>query len=250
MGFASAGARVALLGRNQAELDAAKFEIEHPGVGTLRIRADVRDSEQMSAAIDRMQVVFGGTHVLICSAAILGPIGPFMSVRMSHWKDALDTNILGVVHACRAVLPQMVERRSGKIIILAGGGSSASRPWVTAHAVSKTAIVRLVESVAEEVRDFNIQINCLDPGLSYTAMTDEILRAGEAAGAHELEQAERIRITGGAAPDKQIQMALFLASPNSNHVSGKLILATDDPQKLERQNMRPDSYTLRRQVKG
>ena len=249
MGFARAGARVGLLARSQPELDLAKLEIEHAGGVTLRIRADVRDFEQMSAAVDRMQVVFGGTYVLICSAGVLGPIGPLAGIRMPAWKEALETNLMGVVYACRAVLPAMIERRNGKIIVLAGGGSNAPRPWITAHAAAKAAVVRLVESVAEEIRDYNIQINCMDPGNSYTAMTDEILRSEQLAGTREAEEAQRIRITGGTPPEKQIQMALFLASPESNHISGKLLSATDDPRKLRHQNMHDDAYTLRRQVK-
>lgn len=250
IGIAAAGGRVALLARSQPELDVAKLEIEHAGGVTLRIRADVRDFEQMLSAVDRMQVVFGGTHVLICAAGTLGPIGSIVQARLSAWKEALDTNVLGVFHACRAVLPQMIERRSGKIVVLAGGGSSGPRPFVTAHATSKTGVVRLVESIAEEVRDYNIQINCLDPGSSYTSMTDEILHAPELAGTQEVEEARHVRLTGGAAAERQIQMALFLSSPHSNHISGRLISVSDDWKKLEHQNMLPDAYTLRRQVKG
>ncbi len=94
----------------------------------------------------------------------------------------LETNILGVMHSIRAVLPGMIARRHGKIIVLSGGGSDAARPNFSAYATSKTAIVRLVESVADEVRDFNMQINCFSPGGAYTSMTDEILAAGERAG--------------------------------------------------------------------
>lgn len=248
--FAACGARVGLLARSQPELDVAKMEIEHAGGATTRIRADVRDYEQMTAAADRMNSVFGGTYALICCAGVLGPIGPLTSIRLNAWKDAIETNLIGVVHALRAFLPQMMSRRSGKIIVLAGGGSNNARPNLTAHAVAKTGVVRLVESVAEEVRDFNVQINCLDPGWSYTSMTDDILHAGQLAGTAEIDEAHRVQLTGGTAPEKQIQMALFLASPQSNHISGKLMLATDDARKLEHQNMHPDSYTLRRHGKG
>ena len=250
MGFAAAGARVGLLARSQAELDVAKLEIEHAGGVTLRLRADVRDFEQMCAAVDRMQAVFGGTHVVICCAGMLGPIGPITQIKLDAWRDAIDTNIMGVVHACRAVLPQMIDRRSGKIIALAGGGSSTARPYVTAHAVSKAGVVRLVESVAEEVRDFNVQMNCMDAGASYTSMTDEILHGGQMAGSAELEEAHKVRVTGGTPPERQVQMAMFLSSPRSNHISGKMLLATEDPRKLEHQNMLPDSFTLRRHGKS
>jgi 3-oxoacyl-[acyl-carrier protein] reductase len=78
-------------------------------------------------------------------------------------------------------------------------------------------------------------------------MTDEILHAGEErAGRREIEEAEQVRITGGVAPEKQIQLALFLASERSNHISGKLIHVSDDWKRLEHDNMRPELYTLRR----
>ena len=249
IGFAAAGARVALLSRSGPELDVASLEIEHAGGSTLRIQADVCDAGQMAAAVDRMQDEFGGTHVLVCAAASLGPIGPLIDAPIDAWRSALDTNLFGVIHSVRAVLPQMMQRRSGKIVVLSGGGSACARPYLTAHGVAKTAVVRLVESLAEEVEDSNVQINCLDPGSSYTSMTDEILRAGHRAGVKEAEEAQRVRVTGGTPAEKQIQMALFLASPLSNHINGKLILATDDIRKLEQHNMFPDSYTLRRQVK-
>lgn len=246
IGFAAAGARVGLLARSPAELDLAKLEIEHAGGIALRIRADVRDFEQLSAAVDRMNVVFGGVHILVTAAAVQGPIGPLHECKVKQWAETFDTNVIGVMHAMRAVLPQMVERRSGKIIVLAGGGTAYARPNFSAYSSTKTAVARLVESVAEEVRDDNIQINSLLPGGAYTSMTDEILHAGVRAGQKELDEAEKIRITGGVSAEKQIQLALFLGSERSNHITGKLIHVTDDWKKLEHESMKPEAYTLRR----
>src|SRR3954453_13662759 len=76
MGFAQAGARVGLLSRSQAELDLAKLEIEQVGGNALRLRADVRDLEHLSVAVDRMTVTFGGVDILIAAAGVQGPIGP------------------------------------------------------------------------------------------------------------------------------------------------------------------------------
>jgi 3-oxoacyl-[acyl-carrier protein] reductase len=84
------------------------------------------------------------------------------------------------------------------------------------------------------------------PGGTYTSMTDEIIQAGQNAGSKDLEEAENVRITGGIAPEKQLQLALFLASERSNHVSGKLIHVNDDWKRLERGNLNPAAYTLRR----
>ena len=120
--------------------------------------------------------------ILIAAAAIQGPIGPLVDADPGQWAETIAINLMGVVNACQAVLPRMIERRSGKIIVLSGGGAAYARPNFSAYAASKTAVVRLVETLAEEVRDDNIQVNCIAPGGAYTSMTDEIIRAGERAG--------------------------------------------------------------------
>ena len=249
IGFAKAGMRVGLLGRSQGELDVTKLEIEHAGGSAHRFRADVRDFEQLSTGVDRMTDICGDVQVLVANAAVLGPIGPFVEHRPRDWKEIFETNVIGVMNACRIVLPQMIQKRSGKIIVIADGSSSNPRPNFAPYSASKAAVVRFVESVAEEVRDHNVQINCFSPGGAYTSMTDEILEADERAGSREIEEAEQIRLTGGVSADKQIQIALFLASERSNHLTGKLIDVTDDWKKLERENTRPDAWTLRRHLK-
>lgn len=249
IGFAKAGMRVGLLGRSQAELDLTKLEIEHAGGSAHRFRADVRDFEQLCGAVDRMTDLCGNVNVMVANAAVLGPIGPFVEHRPRDWKEVFETNVIGVMNACRSVLPQMIQERRGKIIVIADSSSSSPRPGFAPYSASKAAVVRFVESVAEEVRDHNVQVNCFSPGGAYTSMTDEILEADERAGAREVEEAEQIRLTGGVPAEKQIQIALFLASERSNHLTGKLIDVTDDWKKLERENTRPDAWTLRRHLK-
>jgi NAD(P)-dependent dehydrogenase (short-subunit alcohol dehydrogenase family) len=247
LGFAQTGARVGLLARSKAELDLAQLEIEHTGGVALRIRADVCDYEQMCAAVERMRAHFGGVHVLVAAAAVQGPIGPLADNAPKAWAEVIHTNLVGVMHGCRAVLPAMIERRSGKILVLAGDGATTPRPNFSAYAASKAAVVRLVETLAEEVRDHNVQVNCIAPGGTYTHMTDQILHAGEErAGWKAQQEALELRISGGVHPDKQIQLALFLASERANHVSGKLIQVSDDWKRLENSNIHPEIYTLRR----
>ena len=246
MGFAMQGARVALLARSKAELDLANLEIEHAGGISMRIRADVRDYEGLCAAVERCKTHYGKLDVLVCAAALQGPIGPFVETPMKSWIETIEINLNGVMNSIRAVLPQMIERRSGKIIVLGGRGAADPRPYFSAYATSKAAVARFVETIAEEVRDHNVQINVLAPGGSYTHMTDEILHAGDKAGRKEKEEAVQVRMTGGIAPEKQIQLALFLASEDSNHVSGKLVHVNDDWKRLERSGLSREVFTLRR----
>lgn len=249
LGLSAHGAKIGLLARSRGELDLAQLEIEQAGGVAMRLRADVRDADQMAAAADRMKVQWGHIDALICAAGIQGPIGSLLEVSAKAWWETLETNLQGVMLAIRAVLPEMIARRSGKIIALSGGGSLTPRPQFSAYAASKTALVRMIETLAAEVAAHNVQINCMAPGGAYTAMTDEILAAGERAGWKEIEGARQVRLTGGVAPEKQIQLAIFLASERSNHVSGKVIHVNDDWRKLEHGQVGEDLYTLRRVMK-
>ena len=185
----------------------------------------------------------------MANAAVLGPIGPFAGNRPRDWKEVFETNVIGVMNSCRVVLPQMLARRSGKILVITDSSAAIPRPNFSVYAASKTALVRFVESVAEETRDYNVQINSLAPGLANTSMTDEILAAEDRAGAREVEDAERTQLTGGVPAEKQIQLALFLISERSNHLTGKMISVADDWKRLEQENTRPDAFTLRRHLK-
>ena len=250
LGFATAGARVGLVARSRPELDLTKLEIEHNGGSALHLRADVCDAESLRSAVDRLRAQFGQIDILICAAAIQGPVGPFVEIPTKAWLETVDTNLTGVANTCAAVLPEMIRVRRGKVIVLSGGGGANPRPNFSAYAAAKAGVIRFVETLADELRDSNVQINCMSPGGSYTHMTDEILRAGDKAGWKEHEEAMRIRLTGGVSADRQVALAQFLASERSNHISGKLIHVKDDWKRLENSNVHPELFTLRRLAKA
>lgn len=250
IGFARSGARVGLLARSKAELDLADLEIEHAGGRSLRLRADLRDFKEVSTAVERMRQEYGSVDAAVCASGSFGAIGPLAETDPKAWAEAIQTDLLGAMHICRAVLPQMIEQRSGKILLLVGPGAETPRPRFSAYASANAALVRFAETVAEEVRDANIQINCMNPGSTYTSMTDEILTAGERAGARELALAHEVRSNGGTSPDRQFSLAQFLVSTRSNHLSGKLIGVNDDWRRLEQANDTPELFTLRRVSRG
>lgn len=246
LGLAEAGCRVALLARTDAEIRLAQLEIEAKGGQGFPIRADVCDFSALAKAIDEARVAMGQLDILVTAAAVQGPIGPYWESSREAWEDTLQTNLVGVMNCIRLCLPEMIERRRGKILVLGGGGISNARPNFTAYAAAKAALGRMVESLAEELLDHNVQINCLAPGNSYTHMTDQILEAGERAGWRDEEMALRVRTTGGVSPAKQIEPTLFLASAQSNHITGKIIHVDDDWRNLLEGSPHPEMYTLRR----
>jgi 3-oxoacyl-[acyl-carrier protein] reductase len=247
LGFARLGARIGLLGRNKAEIDLAHIEIEQAGCNALRLRVDVTDAEQLAVAADRMRVVFGSpVDVLICAAGAAGPLNSFLQTPLKAWTEAIHINLLGVAHSCRAVLPPMIDRRTGKILVLVCSSDESPKLNFSAYETSKTAVVRLVESLAAELIDYNIQINAFDPGPAYTNLTDEIIRAEQRLEPNVVQAAKETRRTGGVSPETQLEHAAFLVSEQSNHITGKLIHVTDDWRKLKNATLRPDAYTLRR----
>jgi NAD(P)-dependent dehydrogenase (short-subunit alcohol dehydrogenase family) len=250
LGFARLGGKIALVSRSKAELDLAHIEIEQAGGNAVRIRADVTDPEQLTLAVDRARVVFGGPiDILVCAAAIHGPIDSFLHSPQKGWTETLTVNLLGVAHACRAVLPAMIEKRSGKILVITCDAQTTPELNLSAYTTSKAAVVRFAESVAAEVLDHNVQVNCFDPGPAYTHLTDEVIRAENKVDSRLVAAARETRRTGGASPELQLEHAAFLASERSNHITGKLIHVTDDWKKLMNATLRPDAFTLRRTTK-
>ena len=145
----------------------------------------------------------------------------------------------------------MKKNKRGKIIQLSGGGATNPMPNLTAYAVSKVAIVRFVESVALEVKEYNIFINAIAPGPLNTRLLDEILEAGpDKVGQNFYNKSLMQREKGGASLQNAIDLSMFLSSNSSDGITGKLISAIWDNwqdwnQHLDELN-NSDIYSLRR----
>ncbi len=250
LAFAGYGARVGLLARSRAELDLAELEITHAGGQAKGLLCDVRDWGQVQAAAERFAEWAGPARVLICAHGTYGWIGPLAECDPAAWLDGAVTNLGGAMHLCRAVLPAMIEARTGKILLLTGQGAGQPRPHFSAYSAAQAALARLAETLAEEVRESNIQVNCMNPGPTYTSLTDDIIAAGARAGAAELEAAMKLRTSGGMKPERQVELARFLCSPRANHVSGMLISVADNWRKLEHTRSHAGMFTLRRIFRG
>ena len=188
-------------------------------------------------------------HALINVAGVQPPIGAFEQSALEDWDRNISINLSGTVNMIRGVLPFIKSAEGGKIINFSGGGATFSRPNFSAYAVSKTAVVRLTEILAAELRRYNIDVNAVAPGAINTVMLDEIIEAGAQAG-DEHEKARKRKNEGGDPVDRIIDLCRFLISSESDGISGKLISAIWDDYKdakfLERLKTDSDFCTLRR----
>ena len=254
--FVKEGAHVAICARDRTLLETVRSDLEGratSGQHVLACAGDVSSPEQMDELFRRTEQEIGLVDVLVNNAGVYGPKGPSESVDLDEWSRALEINLLGTFIPTRFAIAQMKKKGSGKIVNLSGGGATNPLPRLSAYAASKAAVVRLTETLAEELREFSIAINVIAPGALNTRLLDEVLQAGpELVGAGFFEKALRQRETGGAPFEKGVALCVYLASPDSDGITGKLISALWDPwEKLH--DFRAvlegsDIYTLRRIV--
>jgi NAD(P)-dependent dehydrogenase (short-subunit alcohol dehydrogenase family) len=259
--YLEAGANLSICARDAAKLRQAERELKsllRPGQKLLALTADVSDAGDVEKLVDATREHFGGIDILVNNAGVYGPKGAIEEVDWAEWTRAIEINLYGSILMCRAVLPHFKERHSktgghGKIIQLSGGGATNPLPRISAYAVSKAAIVRFIETLAEEVREHNIDVNAVAPGALNTRMLDEVLQAGpDKVGRAFYERSLKQKESGGAGLDKGAELIVFLGSARSDGITGRLISAVWDPwaglpERLD--DLRgSDIYTLRRIV--
>jgi 3-oxoacyl-[acyl-carrier protein] reductase len=214
---------------------------------------DVSNPVQVNALVAMTSEALGDPDILVNNAGIYGPIGPLETVDWAEWVRAMEINLYGALHLCRAVIPGFKRNRRGRIINISGGGATNPMPRFSAYAASKAALVRLTETLAEELRDFGITVNAIAPGALKTRLTGEVLKAGaEAAGREFYERNVKWAQDGATAPELGARLCAHLASSASGNVTGKLISAQWDPwerlQEFETELQTSDIYCLRRIV--
>lgn len=252
--YLAAGADLMLCARNATMLEQARTDlvaIASPGQKVVAQTADVSVESDVQNVVAQTLDQLNGCHILVNNAGVYGPKGEIESVDWSEWVAAMQINVFGSVLMSRTVLPHFKKQRYGKVIQLSGGGATSPMPRISAYAVTKAAIVRYAETLAEEVRGTGIDVNAIAPGALNTRMLDEILAAGPGkVGKAFYERSLQQKETGGAGLNKGAELALFLASPASDGITAKLISAVWDkwerwPEHLQELSD-SDAYTLRR----
>jgi NAD(P)-dependent dehydrogenase (short-subunit alcohol dehydrogenase family) len=251
LAFAREGAWLFLAARTERELMETADRCHDTGSKAQAVTMDVSNWNHVQHLMNTAIKEAGQVDILVNSAGIYGPIGPTAEIDKSAWVRATEVNLFGPFYLCRALMPHFIERKNGKIILLGGGGATTPLPNFSSYAATKAGVVRLADTLAEELKPFNIQVNVIAPGLVDSRLQDEVLAAGPLAGAL-FDKIKQARETGAGAvsPEVAASLAVFLASEASGKLTGKLIAAPYDPWrewagKADQLNSTP-LYTLRR----
>ncbi len=231
--FITEGSDVVICSRNSYNLHNVfkefhkKFKKQNTVISA--IQCDVSIKEEVDIFINKSFEEMENINTLVLNAGVYGPMGPTESVSLDDWIDAINVNLYGVLLPCRALIPHLKQQKYGKIIILSGGGATNPLPNISAYAASKAAVIRLMETLAEELKPWNIDVNAIAPGPLATDMVDEVLKAGpDKVGKEFYEKNVKWKTTGATPLRLGAQLAVYLASKESDGITGKLISAQWD----------------------
>jgi 3-oxoacyl-[acyl-carrier protein] reductase len=169
LALAKEGVNVGLIARTETDLMNVAKEIEAYGVKVAYATADVSSIEQVEQAVATINSTLGTVDILINNAGT-GKFGKFLDLEPDEWKQIIDTNLMGVYYVTRAVLPQLIDKNGGDIIMISSTAGQKGAPVTSAYSASKFGVLGLTESLALEVRKHNIRVTALTPSTVATEL--------------------------------------------------------------------------------
>jgi NAD(P)-dependent dehydrogenase (short-subunit alcohol dehydrogenase family) len=211
--YLRAGGAVFICGRDQDQLNAAVGELRQAGEKVEGAAGDVGIADDAQRLVATASARFGMIDVLVNNASILGPREPLADYPLAAWEEVLRVNLTGIFLMTRAVLPSMLARRAGSIInVTSGVGRRGKARW-GAYAVTKAAVENFTQVLADEVKEFQIRVNAVNPAATRTTMRAAAYPAEDPL---TLPTAEEI-----------VPVFLYLASDASATITGQSLDARD-----------------------
>jgi 3-oxoacyl-[acyl-carrier protein] reductase len=149
-------------------------EIRSMGRKAVFFKVDVTQWDQIKAMVDEVLGTLKGVDVLINNAGIVGSAAPVWEYRVDDWDRVMEINAKGTFLCCRAVLPSMLKQKSGRIVNIASISGKEGNPRMCAYSSSKAAIIAFTKSLAKEVAQENILVNCIAPTFIETRILEGI----------------------------------------------------------------------------
>lgn len=219
--FARHGANLILLDISD-ELEKLAYDLAGRGYRCTVVKADVRDYSAVQAAIAQAKERENKIDILVNNAGVCR-LGSFLEMSEEDRDFHIDVNIKGVWNVTRAVLPDMVARGDGRIVMMSSvTGDMVADPGETAYAMTKAAIIGLTKSLAVEYAQSGIRVNAICPGYVRTPMAESIARQSNPEDPESVltEMAKAIPLRRLANPLEVGELAAFLASDESSYLTG------------------------------
>ncbi len=209
--FAASGAHVAIWDLD-GEL-AAKTAAEIGGTAT-GLGIDVTDAQAVKAAADALEAKQGSVDILVTSAGIAGANLKTWEYPLEEWARVMKLNVDGTLHCCQAVIPGMIKRNYGRLVLVASIAGKEGNPNASAYSASKAAVIALTKSLGKELATQDIAVNCITPAAARTRIFDQMTE--EHIG-YMLAKIPRGRFL---LPEEVASMVAFLASAENSFTTG------------------------------
>jgi NAD(P)-dependent dehydrogenase (short-subunit alcohol dehydrogenase family) len=217
LGLASAGADVVATGRRRELVETAAAEIRARGRRSTAVCADVSDAESLTSLRDACVKELGRIDILVAAAGVTKRV-PTLQMTDQDWHRIVETNLTGVMRACKVFGATMVEQRHGRIITIASIASFVGLHEVAAYTASKAGVAGLTRALAIEWASHNITVNAIAPGVFQTDLNRELLESGRGQ-----EFLVRTPMKRFGRIEELVGAAVFLASEAAGFVTGQVI---------------------------
>ena len=212
--LAAAHASVAIVDINAHGAQEAAQGLRATGTPATAFACDVSDSDSVKRMFDAVLQTYGRVDILVNNAGIGGGVARIQDVTDDLWYRVLSVDLTGVFWCCRAVIPHMIERRSGRIINIASIAGKEGNPNMVPYSAAKAGVIGLTKALAKEVAIHNVLVNVITPGLMKTSLADELTP-------EQLRYAfERIPMDRMGRPEELAALVHWLASDDASFSTG------------------------------
>ena len=222
LALARAGCRVAILDILAENAQAVKQEIESLGGEALVLRVDLTKSQEVQAAAGEVLARFGQLDILVNNAG-WDKLEPFLDSEEKTWERVIDINFKAILYTCKAVLPHMVSRGSGKVINIASDAGRVGSTGEAVYAGTKGAVIAFSKAIAREMARYQITVNVVCPGLTETPLLQEVRATSERANKVVDAVTRAIPLGRVGAPEDIAKAVAFLASPEADYITGQTL---------------------------
>ncbi len=220
MTFAEAGANVVIASRTQKYIDRTADKIRELGRKSLAIATDVCIPEQVDNMIKQTVDNFGRLDIMINNAGSGIATEP-QEISIKEWNEIIALNLTGVFLGCIAAGKVMIEQKQGKIINIASTAGVKGSPGMLHYSVAKAGVIMLTNNLAASWAEHNINVNCIAPGLT---ATERVIKWGILPPDKNEDGTPVPRLLRPPVPKNIADLALFLASSASDHITGELLI--------------------------